>query len=148
MLRRKFFQSSFFSIFLLIAASFQFFNFSATSCIAFLTKMVPSSPIRYTRVFSHAELDLPTEWLSIIVVFEIQALVVTQIMRILNFFALHSGSPWCSQSSIIFSELNFYQEKPVELFVQGVLGDLSFIRIEFSVSLKRITPITVPLTFL
>ena len=36
-----------------------------------------SSSIRYTSVFSHAELDLSIEYLPIIVVFEIQALVAT-----------------------------------------------------------------------
>ena len=45
-----------------------------------------SSPLRYTSVFSHAELDLSIEYLPIIVVFEIQALVATQVMHILNFF--------------------------------------------------------------
>ena len=60
----------------------------------------------------------------IIVVFEIQAHAVTRMMRILNFFASHFGSPCCTQSRIIFSELNFHQEQLVELFVQSVLGDL------------------------
>ena len=40
MLRGKFFQSSFFYIRFLTAAYSQFFNFSATSCIAFLMKMI------------------------------------------------------------------------------------------------------------
>ena len=62
-----------------------------------------SSPIRYTSVFSHAELDLPIDWLPVVVVFEIQALVATQSMHILNFFALSSGSPGRTQSSVIFS---------------------------------------------
>ena len=83
-----------------------------------------SSPIHYSSVFSHSELDVAYEYLPRSAVFEIQALVVTQMMRILNFFALNLGSPCCTQSSIIFSELNFHLEKLVELFVQGVLGDL------------------------
>ena len=66
------------------------------------------------------ELDLSVHWLSIIVVFEIQALAVTRIMRILNFFALNFGSPCRLQSSIIFSD----QEQSVEFFVPGLLGDL------------------------
>ena len=69
-----------------------------------------SSPIRYTNVFSHVELDLPIDCLPIIAVFEIQTHVVNQIIRLLKFFALNSGSPCCTQSSIIFSELNFHQE--------------------------------------
>ena len=84
-----------------------------------------SSPIHYTSVFSHAELDLPIGWLPVIVVFEIQALVETQSTHIVNFFALSSESP----SFQVFSEI-------------------SFIRKDVSVSLKRMTPNTVPSTFL
>ena len=83
-----------------------------------------SSPIHHSNVFSRTELDLPIDWLSIIVVFEIQPLVATQSMHILNFLALSSGSPGRTQSNIIFSELNFHQEQLVELFVPGLLGDL------------------------
>ena len=61
-----------------------------------------SSPIHYTSVFSHAELDLPIDWLPVIVVFEIQALVATQSTHILNFFALNSESPGRTQSNINF----------------------------------------------
>ena len=43
---------------------------------------------------------------------------------ILNFFALSSGSPGRTQSNIIFSQLIFHQERLVELFVPGLLGDL------------------------
>ena len=46
-----------------------------------------SSPIRYTNVFSHAELDLPIDWPPITAVFETSGLVVTQPMHILSFFA-------------------------------------------------------------
>ena len=73
-----------------------------------------SSPIRCTPN------DLP----SIIVVSEIQALVVTQVMHILNFVVLNSASPFRTQSNITFSALNFHHDQPVELFVRGVLGDL------------------------
>ena len=69
-----------------------------------------SSPTRYTSVFSHVELDLPIDWPLIIAVSEIQAHVVTQLMRILNFSVPYSGSPYYTQSSIIFSELNFHLE--------------------------------------
>ena len=58
-----------------------------------------SSPIHYTNVLSHAELDLSIDWLPAIVVFEIQALVATQSMHILNFFGLTSGSPCRAQSN-------------------------------------------------
>ena len=75
-----------------------------------------SSPIRYTSVFSHVEPDLRIDLLPII--------VVTQLMRLLNFFALSSGSPCCTQSSINFSGLNFNQAELVDLFVHDVLGDL------------------------
>ena len=44
-----------------------------------------SSPIHCTSVFSHAELGLPTDWLSVSVVFKIQDLVATQSTYILNF---------------------------------------------------------------
>ena len=83
-----------------------------------------SSPIHYTLVLSHAELDLPIDWLQAIVVFEIQAFVANQSMHILNFFASNSGSPSCTHSEIIFSELNFHQEQLVKLFVPSLLGDL------------------------
>ena len=73
---------------------------------------------------------------------------MTRTMRVLNFFASNSGSPSCTHSEIIFSELNFHQEWLVELFVQDVLGDLVPVRKEFSVTLKRVTPNTVPSTFL
>ena len=67
-----------YSIFFFIAASSQFFNF-----LEFL-RSIPgddgsSSPIHYTNVLFHAELDLPIDWLPVIVVFEIQALLATQI---------------------------------------------------------------------
>ena len=78
-----------------------------------------SSPIHYTSVFSHPELDLPIDWLPVIVVFEIQALVATQSTHILNFFALSSESTGRTQSKKIFSQLNFHQEQLVELFVPG-----------------------------
>ena len=82
-----------------------------------------SAPIHYTSVFSHAELDLPIDWLPVIVVFEIQALVATQLMHILIFFALSSEPPGRIESNIIFSELNYHQEELVQLFVPGLLGD-------------------------
>ena len=52
-----------YSIFFLKAASFQFFNFLATSCVAFLMKTAPHLHFRNTYVFSHAELDLSIEHL-------------------------------------------------------------------------------------
>ena len=84
-----------------------------------------SSPILYKSGFSLVELDLPNEWPLIISVSEIQAHVVTQLMRILNLSVSYAGSPCCNPSSIIFVELNFHQELLVELFVQGVLGSRS-----------------------
>ena len=72
-----------------------------------------SSPIHHTSVFSHAELDLPIDWLTVVVVFEIQALVAIQSTHVLNFFALSTESPGRTQSSITFSELNFHQEQLV-----------------------------------
>ena len=83
-----------------------------------------SSPTHHTSVFSRVELDLPIDWLPVIVVFEIQALVATQSTHILNFFAPSSGSLCCTHSDVIFSELNFCQEQLVQLFVPDVLGDL------------------------
>ena len=146
MLRRKVFQSSlFFLYFLLIAASFQFFNFSATSCKA-LYEDGPWTPICSTSVCSFVELDLPIGWLSRSVVFGTQAHAVTRIMRVLNFFVPNSGSPCCTESGIIFSDPNFHQEQLVELFVEDFLGDV--IHQEFSESLQRMTPNTVPSIFL
>ena len=77
-----------------------------------------------TSVREHIKLDLSHEYLPTIVVFDIQALVAGRIMHILNFFLPNSGSPRCTQSSIIFSELHFHQEQLFELFVEDVLGDL------------------------
>ena len=55
-----------------------------------------------TQKNSHVELDLPIDWLSMIVVFAILAHVVARIVRILNFFVPNFGSPCCTRSSIIF----------------------------------------------
>ena len=56
-----------------------------------------------TNVFSHAELDLSIEYLPIIVAFEIQALVATRIMSILNFFV---PKFWISMSySVEYNDL-------------------------------------------
>ena len=111
-------------VFVCIAASSQFFNFLATSCVAFLVKT--ALHLQFTTQVYSLTLGLicPIDWLSTNVVFEIQAHAVTRIMRILNFFAPKFGSPCCTQSRKNFSELNFHQENPVELFVQSVLGDL------------------------
>ena len=67
---------------------------------------------------------MPIDWPPITVVVEIQAFVVTQSMHILSFFVPKFGSPCCTQSRKIVPELNIHQEKPVELFVQGVLGNV------------------------
>ena len=120
MLRGKFVLPLFFSLFFLTAASSHMFNFSATSYKALWRWYFFSAT---QNVLSLVELDLPIDWLSIIVVFEIQAIVVARIMSVLNFFASSSGSPWCTHSEI-FSELNFPKKKLVELFVPSVLGDL------------------------
>ena len=69
-----------------------------------------SSPIRCTNVLSHVERGLPNDSPSLIVVSETQALFVTQVMHILNFFVRSSGSACCTQSNLIFSELNFHHE--------------------------------------
>ena len=148
MLRRKFFQSSlFFSIFFLKAASFSILQFLGNFSHSFLDENGPSSPIRYTNVFSHVELDLHMDWLPIIVIFEVQAHAVIRIMRILNFFVPNSGSPRCTQSGLIFSDPDFHQEELVELLFKVFLEN-SFVRIEFFVSPKRMTPKIVPSTFL
>ena len=44
-------------------------------------------------------------------------------MHILNFFDPNFGSSCCTDPNIIFSELSFYQEQLVELFVPGLLRD-------------------------
>ena len=148
MLRRKFFQSSlFFSIFFLKAASFSILQFLGNFSHSFLDENGPSSPIRYTNVFSHVELDLHMDWLPIIVIFEVQVHAVIRIMRILNFFVPNSGSPRCTQSGLIFSDPDFHQEELVELLFKVFLEN-SFVRIEFFVSPKRMTPKIVPSTFL
>ena len=98
-----------------------------------------SSPIHYTSAVSDAGLDLPIDWISIIVVFEIQAHAVTRIMRLLNFFAQILGLHVGTQSSIIFSEVNFHQLSSSF----KVFSKISFTRIESSVG-----PSTVPSTLL
>ena len=113
-----------FQYFLLDSSVFSNFQFLGNFLHSFLYEDGSSSPIHFTSVFSHAELDLPIDWLPVIVVFEIQALVASPSTHILNFFALSSGSPGRTQSNIIFSELNFHQEQLVELFVPGLLRDL------------------------
>ena len=83
-----------------------------------------SSPIHSISVCSHAELDLPIDELPVIVVSQIQALVATRLINVLNFFAPNSGSPCRTQSGIIFSELIFHQEQLVGPFVPCLLGDI------------------------
>ena len=111
-----------YSIFLLKNSVFSILHFLGNFLRSIPGEDGFSSPIHYTSVFSHAELDLPIDWLRTIVVFEIQALVATQSTHILNFFALNSESPGRTQSNFNFSELNFHQEQLVELFVPGLLG--------------------------
>ena len=147
MLRKKFFPSSFFfSNFLPHCSVSSIHQFLGNFLHSTLDEDVPSSPICYTNILSR--------W----------PCAVTWIIRILNFFASNSGSPSYTQSGIIFSDLNFHQEQLVVLFVEDVLGDLIhqkrifcesseqyflwLFRVRFSVSLKRMTPNTVPLTFL
>ena len=101
MMRSKFFQLSF----VLLRFSP---DSSVSSILQFLGSVLRSIldeddfsfPSRCTSVSSHVELDLPIDWPSVIVVFEIQARVMTQIVRILNFFVLNSGSPYSAQLSI------------------------------------------------
>ena len=89
MLRKKFFQSSLFSsTFLPDGSISSILQFLGNFLHSFLDEDGPASPICYATAFSHVELDLPIDWLPIIVVFEVQAHAVTRIMRILNFFAL------------------------------------------------------------
>ena len=100
-----------------ISFVFQYFHPDSSVCsiLQFLDNFLhsildedgPSSPICYTNVFSHAELALPIDWLPIIVIFEVQAHAVTLIIRILNFFVPNFGSPCCTHSDTILSELNF-----------------------------------------
>ena len=68
-------------------------------------------------------------------------------MRILNFFAPNFGSPCRTQSSIIFYQLNFHQKQLVELFVQGVLGDLVHQNKILSFDIDSATLITEPSLF-
>ena len=86
-----------------------FFNFLGNFLRSILGADGFSSPFRYSSVFSHVGLDRPIDWPLIIVVSEIQAHVVTQLMRILKFSVPYSGSPGNTQSCIIFAELNFHQ---------------------------------------
>ena len=79
MLHRIFTQLlSSYSIFFITAASSQFFNFLATSCVAFLVKTALQLQFTTQNVFPHAEFDLPIDWLPLIVVVEIQALAATR----------------------------------------------------------------------
>ena len=122
----SYFHSSFVELlhFLLCSSVFSTLQFLVNFLRSIPGEDGSSSPIHYASVFSDADVDLPDGWLPIFVVFEIQAHAMARIMRILNFFAPNFGCPCCTQWRKIFSELNFHQENPVELFVQGVLGDL------------------------
>ena len=82
-----------------------------------------------------------------IVVLEIQAHPATQSMHVLNFFAPSSESPGRTQSNVIFSELNFHQERLGELFVPGLLGDLVY-QIIILCESEENDSLTVPSTFL
>ena len=113
-----------YSIFLLDSSVFSILQFLGNFLRGIPGEDDSSFPTHCTSVLCHAELELPIDWLPAIVVLEIRALVATQLMHILNFFAPNFGSPCLTQSMIIFSELNFNTEPLVELFVPGVLGDL------------------------
>ena len=77
MLHRIFFQLLLsYSIFFLKAASSQFLQFLGNLLRSIPGEDGSSSPIHYTNVFSHAELDLPIDWIPVIVDFEIQALAI------------------------------------------------------------------------
>ena len=68
-------------------------------------------------------------------------------MHILNFFAPNFGSPCRTQSSIISYQLNFHQKQLVELFVQGVLGNLVHQNKILSFDIDSATLITEPSLF-
>ena len=68
-------------------------------------------------------------------------------MHILNFFAPNFGSPCLIQSSIISYQRNFHQKQLVELFVQGVLGDLVHQNKILSFDIDSATLITEPSLF-
>ena len=93
-------------------------NSSVSSILQFLGNFMRSfpdeddfsSPVRCTNVFSRVELGLPNDLPLIIVVSEIQALALTHVMHILNFFVLNSGAPCCTQSSLVLSEQNFHHQ--------------------------------------
>ena len=93
-------------------------------------------------MFSHDELDLPIDWLPVIVVFEIQTLVATQSTHILEFLR---SKVWIFRSyslSWIFTKTGLLSSS-FKMF-----SEISFIRQEFPASQKRMTPNTVPSTFL
>ena len=108
------------SVFPLDSSVFSILQFLGDFLHRFPDENGPSSPIRYTSVFSHVELDLPKDWL---------ALVVTRVMRILLWSEFSANNSLSSSSLKMFSEI-------------------SSIRIEFSEGLKRMTPNIVPSTFL
>ena len=131
MLCRKLFQSSFFFFFVisfLISASFQFFNCLASSCISFLMKMVFHLQFSTQNILSRWAWSV--HWIS-----------------------SKNCSLWDSAKKSL-----------LELFVEDVLRDLIhqnrifcdsseldflwLFRVRFRVRLKRITPFSVPSTFL
>ena len=133
MLRGKFVLPLFFSLFFLTAASSQMFNFSATSYKALWRWYFFTAT---QNVLSLVELDMPIDWLSIIVVFEIQAIVVARIMSVLNFFASSSGSPWCTHSeNFLWTE--FSQKKSLLSSSFQVSSEISNSRVEFSETLEN-----------
>ena len=88
-------------------------------------------------------------------VFEIQTLVAIQKMRIMNFFVPNFGSPCCTQSSVIFSELKnsptttcwALRSRSSWRSHPSAYNFLRLFRTGFSVTLQTHTN-TVPLTFL
>ena len=105
------------------------------------------SILQFLGNFWHSilEFDLFIDWLSIIVVFESQAHAATQSMRVLNFFASNSGSPCCTQA--LSSLFWFFSNNSLLSSSLKIFSKISSIRIEFSESLKRMTPNSVPSTF-
>ena len=100
-----------------------------------------------TSVREYTQLDLANEYLQIIAVFEIRALVGTRISRILNFFVPNFGSPCLTQSeNFLWSELSA-KLACWTLRHSSIMFSENSIRKEFSVTLQTHTN-AVPLTFL
>ena len=82
-----------------------------------------------------SKLGLLIDWLVEVAIVEMQVLVVTRAGQILNL------SPCQFKIQLIFSELRFLLERPIQLAIQRILGDFAFQpRFFFALSTSPLSP--------